>query len=264
MEALRVLEKDPEAHPEAKRRFQGLLEHVEESGKEPHLTLEELQTLADHPDKQPLPEHLRRCRICMEVFQVLRINRKLRPAFRSGSSASHESSDSTPRPLSRKRQTRLWITVSALFLALFVLRAAYLSPKLIIESGRIQLEGHTLAATTIPGRKDLEALQETQLSLLDGSRITLAPGTTFLIGTRLNRERHLTLRNGQLRVGMAGSSSRLVLEGGPIRILPGVATYSLEVSDEKVLLDIVQGELTVEAREGPVTLNAGDRRSWDL
>jgi len=265
VEALRLLEQDPEAYPEAKKRLQGVLEHVEESDQEPHLTVEELKRLAEHPGPVQLPDHVYRCRLCMDLFLVLKSeHRATVPPPSPGRRAEKDSREQTEKTQTGKRRTRHLVRAAVLIGLMAVLRFTYSSPTLIIETGMLQQQGEPVSASTVPGRKELETLRETRLSLLDGSRITLAPGSTFRIGTRLDRTRYLRLTEGELEGGIAGASSKLHILFGSLQLLPGTSTYQLQVQEGRATVTVHQGAVDIQISDETVTLKTGETRTWDF
>ena len=265
VEALRLLEKDPESHPEAKQRLQGWLEQVEESHQEPHLTLDELKDLADHPGERPLPEHLRRCRMCMDLFQVFSAESPAASDTPSKSSRPSTAPETAPaQPKQPFKPARMLKVAGFLIVLFFAIQFLYRPPTLIVESGQLLRKGSEIQGSRVPAGAPLETLRETQLTLLDGSRLILEPGSVFRIGTKLDRTRHLTLQSGSIQVTMTDASSNLACFSGPLRISPGTASYVIQTDGNSVTLTVLEGAVETESSEGSVMVTSGKTRSWDL
>lgn len=251
VDTLRALERDPSGNDKARKQFHLWLSARDQDTPGPHMELNELQALAKQRQKEgedfQLPEHLLECQICMELFQVL-CEGTSGPAAESAAPRHGQITDKPallPRVKSGlPRKTRLMLPAAVL---LGLLLWSYLRPPgIILESGALRQQSGTLRAGQLPARQSLEALQRTELSFLDGSRIVLEPGAAIRLGKTIGFQPCIVLETGQARFDFRDAKTAPRLRSGDLIILPANAGFALDAAAEPGSLRVLRGDLQVQ------------------
>lgn len=265
VKTLRTLERDPSGNDAARNQFRGWLSSPKHTAPDYHLELHELKDLVQKRQREgaafQLPTHLLECRMCMELFQVL----CQESAPDAGPIApQHGRATDKPSPAKRvktgKRRNPLFIPGIAAALLLGLLLWGYLRPPgIVLESGALRTESETLRDGALPARIPLQALRQTQLRFLDGSGITLEPGTRIHIGRTPGLHPVIEVTSGEARFDFRDARAAPQLRSGDLRILPANAEFELTANDGVHTITVLRGGLQIRHASETRSLNAGDR-----
>jgi hypothetical protein len=249
VESLRVLERDPTGDESARRHLHAWL--ADDSPLSPHPELHELQTLAKRRTGEgadfQLPDHLLSCKVCMEIFRVLCEEASQQtPMSATEGGTIRQSTSPQPGEISRARsKTRGLMVFASVFLLSLVLWIYLKPPGIILESGVLLHKNETLAGGQLPARQWLEALQQTELSFLDGSRIVLEPGARIRSLKTLRFQPLFVLESGEARFDFRDSRTAPRLRSGDLQVLPSASTFEINASPENITLQVFRGEINI-------------------
>ncbi|MCC5843504.1 MAG: hypothetical protein JJU05_04555 [Verrucomicrobia bacterium] len=250
VDTLRALERDPSGDSGARTRLHRWLTARNPDTAPPHLELHDLLRLAKRRQKEGedfrLPEHLLECRVCMELFQVLCGETDARKPPEASGGGSISSAARPETPARTRPKARRWVAAAAVVLLSLFLWTYLRPPGIILESGALRQQSGTLRAGQLPARRSLEALQRTELSFLDGSRITLEPGAAIRISKTIGFQPYIVLEGGQARFDFRDAKTAPQLRSGDLIILPANAGFALDAAAEPGSLRVHRGELQAQ------------------
>ncbi|GEM_PF-3370297 len=254
--ALKELEANPEGNP-ARAQLRTWLEQQEDPEQAPQIKLEELQELVQRRRKEgkafELPDHVRRCAVSLDLFQAMLSespSESRQPMSNRKPSEISSSLESRPAR-SRPQQIRvlaIGFVASALFVA--ATHALLRPPRALLEEGVMAQGSRQLKGGFLPGRKELESLQASKISLLDGTLIRLEPGSRIRLGKTLRQEPRLFLLEGSLSMVIPGGNPSLSLITDPITLLPSPSSYEVRYEAERVQVEVSRGSLNYEQPDG--------------
>lgn len=261
LNTLRELEQNPDGNAAARKQFRGWLATREEAPPGRHFELHELRSLAERRRREgsgfQLPEHLLECPVCMDLFQVL-CEEKTALASVPGATRHGQLTDSHTASEPQKIRRKPLLMLAACFVLGLMLWAYLRPPGIILESGALRAAAETLQDGTLPARRHLEALRQTRLRFLDGSSITLEPGTSIRIGRNARLHPFIELSADEARFDFRDARTAPQLRSGNLRILPANAEFQLTATDEVQTLTVLRGGLTIRNGSETRSVSEGD------